>query len=205
VKDVKYNSLSEASQPGDYLPYAQETRYLSDFEVRYTGDAATVIAGIRQAIHGVDRNLPISDVTTLDRHVSRSVTNQKLVAQLSAFFGILALFLSCIGIYGLMSYFVTRRINEIGLRIALGAGRFRVLWLVLREVLILAAVGVAIGIPVSLAGDRFVSSMLFGLRGADALGLLSAVGLLVVVAVIAGYLPARRASLIDPMVALRYE
>jgi ABC-type antimicrobial peptide transport system permease subunit len=104
-----------------------------------------------------------------------------------------------------MSYFVTRRINEIGLRIALGAGRFRVLWLVLREVLILAAVGVAIGIPVSLAGDRFVSSMLFGLRGADALGLLSAVGLLVVVAVIAGYLPARRASLIDPMVALRYE
>ncbi len=205
VKDVKYNSLSEDAQPGDYLPYTQETRYLSDFEVRYTGDAGSVIAGIRQAIHDVDHNMPISDVTTLDQHVSRSVTNQKLVAQLSAFFGLLALFLSCIGIYGLMSYLVTRRINEIGLRIALGAGRSRVLWLVLREVLLLAVAGVAIGIPVSLAGDRFVSSMLFGLHGVDAAGLLGAVGLLMTVAAIAGYLPARRASLIDPMVALRYE
>ena len=205
VKDVKYNSLSEDPQPGDYLPYTQEVRYLSDFEVRYTGDSGSVIAGLRQAIHDVDRNLPISDVTTLERHVARSVTNQRLVAQLSAFFGLLALLLSCIGIYGLMSYLVTQRINEIGLRIALGAGRTRVLWLVLQEVLSLAAAGVAIGIPASLAGDRFVSSMLFGLEGTDAAGLLGAVGVLVVVAVTAGYLPARRASLIDPMVALRYE
>jgi predicted permease len=205
VKDVKYNSLDETAQPGDYLPYAQETRYLSDFEVRYTGDAAPVIAGIRQAIRDVDRNLPISDVTSMEQHVARSVTNQRMVAQLSTFFGLLALFLSCIGIYGLLSYLVMRRINEIGIRMALGAGRSGVLWLVLREVVFLAVAGIAIGIPLSLAADRFVSGMLFGLHGTDAAALLGAVGVLLLVAVIAGYLPARRASRVDPMVALRYE
>ena len=153
----------------------------------------------------MDRNLPISDVMTLDEQVARSITNQRLVAQLSTFFGLLAVFLSCIGIYGLMSYVVTQRTSEIGVRMALGAVRSQVLWLVLREILLLVAAGVAVGIPVALAGDRFISSMLFGLRATDAASLVAAVCLLLAVAVIAGYLPARRASLIDPMVALRYE
>src|SRR5216684_1654715 len=174
VKDVKYNSLEEDPQPGDYLPYTQNVRYLNDLEVRYSGDSAAVIAAIRQAIHDVDRTLPISDVMTLHEQVARSTTNQRLVAQLSAFFGLLAVFLSCIGIYGLMSYVVTRRTNEIGIRMALGAERSQVLWLVMRESLWLVALGIAIGVPVALAG-------------------------------LAGYLPARRASLVDPMVSLRYE
>jgi predicted permease len=205
VKDVKYNSLDEDPQPGDYLPYTQNVRYLNDFEVRYTGHSAAAIRAIGQTIHDVDHSLPISDVMTLDEQVERSITNQRLVAQLSAFFGLLAVFLSCIGIYGLMSYVVTRRVNEIGLRMALGAERSHVLWLVMRESLWLVALGIAIGAPVALAGDRLISSMLFGLRATDALSLLAAVGLLLVVAAIAGYLPARRASLIDPMVALRCE
>jgi ABC-type antimicrobial peptide transport system permease subunit len=128
-----------------------------------------------------------------------------LVAQLSTFFGLLAVFLSCIGIYGLMSYVVTRRTNEIGIRMALGAERSQVLWLVMRESLWLVALGIAIGVPVALAGNRLVSSMLYGLQASDPVSLLTGVGVLLVVAGLAGYLPARRASLVDPMISLRYE
>jgi predicted permease len=205
VKDVKFGSLQESQQTLDYFPVAQQVRYLNDFEVRYSGDFAPVASAIRNAIHEVDRNLPISNVTTLNEQVNRSITNQRLVAQLSTFFGLLAIFLSCIGIYGLMSYVVTRRTNEIGIRMALGAERADVRWMVMREIFLLVAVGIAIGIPVALAGNRLISNMLFGLRAADPVSLLAAVAALLIVAVMAGYLPVRRASLVDPMVALRYE
>jgi ABC-type antimicrobial peptide transport system permease subunit len=205
VKDVKYNSLDEEQQPGDYLPYSQNVRYLNDFEVRYSGDSAAMVAAIRQAIHDVDFTLPVSDVTTLNEQVARSITNQRLVAQLSSFFGVLAVFLSCIGIYGLMSYVVSRRTNEIGVRMALGAEPADVLWLVMRESLWLAAVGTAIGVPVALASQGLVVSMLFGLRPYDPLTLVGAVVVLLGMAALAGYLPSRRASQIDPMISLRYQ
>lgn len=205
VKDVKYNSLDEQQQPGDYLPYIQNVRYLDDFEVRYSGDSAAIITAVRQAIHDVDPALPVSDVSTLNEQVSRSITNQRLVAQLSSFFGLLAVFLSCIGIYGLMSYLVARRTKEIGVRMALGAERSHVLWLVMRESLWLVALGIAVGVPVALASERLVSSELFGLRPSDPVTLLSGVGVLLAVAALAGYLPARRASLVDPNISLRYE
>jgi predicted permease len=205
AKDVKYSSLDEEQQPGDYLPYSQNVRYLNDFVLRYTGDSASVISAVRQAIHDVDAGLPISDVMTLDAAVARSITNQRLVAELSTFFGLLALFLSCIGIYGLMSYTVVRRTNEIGLRMALGAKRSNVLWLVMRESLWLVSLGIAIGVPAALAADRLVVSMLFGLRANDPVSLLAGAGVLLAVAALAGYLPARRAAMVDPMVSLRYE
>ena len=205
VKDVKFGSLQENQQTLDYFPVAQQVRYLNDFEVRYDGDFGAVASAVRHAIHEVDRNLPISNVTTLNEQVNRSITNQRLVAQLSTFFGLLAVFLSCIGIYGLMSYVVTRRTNEIGIRMALGAERADVRWMVMREILLLVALGIGIGVPVALAGNRLISNMLFGLGPADPVSLIAAVGALLIVAVIAGYLPARRASLVDPMVALRYE
>jgi len=205
VKDVKYNSLDEEQQPGDYLPYAQNERFLNDFEVRYSGDSGTMVTAIRQAIHDVDFTLPISDVTTLDEQVAGSVSNQRLVAQLSSFFGVLAVFLSCIGIYGLMSYVVSRRTNEIGVRMALGAEPLHVLWLVMRESLQLVTVGMAIGVPVALASQRLVASMLFGLRPNDPVTLIGGVVALLLVAAVAGYVPARRASQIDPMISLRYE
>jgi predicted permease len=205
VKDVKFDDLAEEPVNLDYMPYTQRPWDFGDFEVRYTGDFAPVAAAVQQTIHSIDRNLPITRVTTLDEQVARSITNQRLVAQLSAFFGLLAVFLSCIGIYGVMSYVVTRRTNEIGIRMALGAGRPNMLWMVLREILILVSIGVVIGVPVTLAGDRLVSNMLFGLGPTDPLTLVGATVLLLIVAAIAGYLPARRASLIDPMVALRYE
>jgi predicted permease len=205
AKDVKYNSLDEAPQPGDYLPYSQNVRYLNDFEVRYAGDSVAMVTAIRQSIHDVDSSLPISDVITLHEQVARSVTKQRRVAQLSSFFGVLAVFLSCIGIYGLISYIVSRRTNEIGVRMALGAARSQVLWMIMRESLWLVALGILIGVPVALASERLVSTVLFGLRPNDPLTLLAGVAMLLAVATLAGYLPARRASRVDPMIALRYE
>jgi predicted permease len=205
VKDVKFGNLDEDPETLDYIPYTQRTDYLSDFEVRYTGDFNAVSSTVQKTIHDVSHNLPITRVTTLDEQVARSIRTDRIVAQLSAFFGLLAVFLSCIGIYGLMSYVVARRTNEIGIRMALGAERSNVRWLVMREVLFLVAIGVVIGIPSALAGNRLISNMLFGVRGRDPMSMLAAVAAMLAVAMIAGYLPARRASRIDPMVALRYE
>jgi ABC-type antimicrobial peptide transport system permease subunit len=160
---------------------------------------------VQQAIHSIDRTLPISRITTLDQQVARSITNQRLVAQLSAFFGLLAVFLSCIGIYGVMSYIVSRRTNEIGIRIAIGASRGDVRWLVMREIVLLVAIGTAVGIPVTLAGSRLVANMLFGMSGVNWISLAASVAGLLLVGLIAGYLPAQRASRVDPMVSLRYE
>lgn len=205
AKNVKFGELAEDPVNLDYFPYTQRPWDFGDFEVRYTGAYAPIAAAVQQTIHSIDRNLPISKVTTLDEQVARTLTNQRLVAQLCTFFGVLSGFLSCIGIYGLMSYVVSRRTNEIGIRMALGAARFTVGWLVIRETLWLAVVGIAIGIPIALGGSRLVSDMLYGFRGADPASLAAVVMLLLLVALFAGYFPARRASKVDPMVALRYE
>jgi predicted permease len=206
VKDVKSRSLlQQDADVLDYLPAGQRDGYMNDFEVRYTGDFGAIAAAVQRTIHDIDHNLPISNVTTLDEQVARSYTDQRVVAQLSTFFGLLAVFLSAIGIYGLMSYVVGRRTNEIGIRMALGAERMHVRWLIMREVLLLVAVGVAIGAPAALLSSRLVSSMLFGLHGNDPFSLLAAVFVLLLIAALAGYLPAQRASRVDPMVALRYE
>ena len=205
VKDVKFGSLQEDPETLDYFPATQHPMYLGDFVVRYTGDFGAVSSAVQRTIHDIDHTLPITDVTTLDEWVSRSITDQRVIAQLSTFFGLLAIFLSAIGIYGLMSYVVSRRTNEIGIRMALGAERMHVRWLVMREVLILVVVGIAIGVPAALLSSRLVASMLFGLRPNDAASLLAAVAVMLAIAALAGYLPARRASRVDPMVALRYE
>ncbi len=153
VKDVKFGDLQEDPETLDYIPYTQRTDYLSDFEVRYTGDFSAISSAVQRTIHDVSHTLPITRVTTLDEQVARSITDQRLVAQLSTFFGLLAVFLCCIGIYGLMAYMVARRTNEIGIRMALGAERSTVRWLVMREVLVLVAIGVGIGVPVAWAGQ----------------------------------------------------
>ena len=205
VKDVKFRNLQEPQQYIDYIPNPQHPWGYGNLAVRYNGDFTTISNEVQQAIHGIDQTMPISRITTLDQEVARSITNQRLVAQLSAFFGLLAVFLSCIGIYGLMSYIVSRRTNEIGIRIAIGASRADVRWLVMREIVLLVAIGTAVGIPVTLAGSRLVANMLFGMSGVSWISLVGSVAGLLLVGLIAGFLPAQRASRVDPMVALRYE
>jgi predicted permease len=205
VKDVKFDSLQEDTENVSYLSYAQRPWSFGDFEVRYAGDFNTVSLAVQQAIKSINHDVRITHVTTLDEQVARSMTNQRLVTQLSGFFGMLAAFLCAIGIYGLMSYIVSRRTNEIGLRMALGAARSNVSWLVMRETLLLAGIGIVIGIPAVLASQRLIANMLFGIKGTDPLSLAGAVAVLLLVAITAGYLPARRASKVDPMIALRYE
>jgi len=205
VKDVKFRSLQEKKMYIDYLPNSQRGWGYGSLAVRYEGDFAAVSHAVQQTIHSVNRTLPISHVTTLDAQIQRTITNQRLVAQLSTFFSVLAVFLSAIGIYGLMSYMVSRRTGEIGIRMALGAARSNVRWLILREVLLLVGIGIVAGIPIVLASNRLVANMLFGFKNAGAFTLFGATAILALVALLAGFLPARRASSVDPNVALRYE
>jgi predicted permease len=205
AKDVKVDRLQEPKQYIDYIPNPQHPWEYGTLAVRYEGSFEIASHAVQQAIHDVNHSLPISNVMTLDDQVQRSIMNQRLVAKLSAFFGLLAVVLSSIGIYGLMSYVVSRRTNEIGIRMALGAARANVLWLVMREILLLVGVGVALGVPVAWAAGRIVHEMLFGMSGADSASMLGSIAALMLVGLLAGNLPARRASRVDPMLALRHD
>ena len=205
ARDVKRGDLTEPTDYVDYLPYTQRSWGFGDFEVRYSGDLAAISKEVQEAIRGVDRTLPISDVGTLSEEVARSYTNETIIAELSAFFALVAVFLSCIGIYGVMSYLVGRRTGEIGIRMALGAGRSAVAWQVMREIAILVLAGVAIGLPAALAGGRLVAKLLYGVSGMDPVSEAASVAVLIAAGLLAGYLPARRAARIDPLTALRYE
>ena len=160
---------------------------------------------MRAAIAQVDDKLPLGALTSLRDQTDEALMDEKLVAQLVSFFGLLALLLACVGLYGIMVQAVTRRTNEIGIRVALGAESRDIIWMILRESLLLVAIGVVIGVPTALGAAKLISSQLFGLSVIDPVALLTAVGLLSLAAASASYLPARKASRIDPLVALRYE
>ena len=137
--------------------------------------------------------------------IEATILRERLMATLSVFFGLLALLLACIGLYGILAYGVASRTNEIGIRMALGAARRSVFWLILREALLLVIAGVAVGLPMIFAVTRLAATLLFGLTPTDPISLLFAALLMLVVAMVAGYLPSRRATRVDPLVALRYE
>ncbi|MGH9484249.1 MAG: ABC transporter permease [Terriglobales bacterium] len=209
--DAKYNNLAEKTPPRFYLSFfngAPGSDYTgAHVFVRGRGGAGSVTASVRRLLRSLDPNVPMSTPQNLTAMVGASLATQKMLARLSGFFGIVALLLAAIGLYGIMAYAVARRTAEIGIRMALGASRATVTGMVLAETLLLAAVGIAIGIPASVGGGKLLASQihLFDLRFYDPVSLGIAVGLLTATACLAGYLPALRASRIDPLTALRQE
>jgi predicted permease len=206
VKDSKYRSLREAFFPFAYVPSTQ-IRFVpeeSAFALRTTINPTVLIRAVREAIGSENKAASLRFVT-LVKLVDDTLVEERLLAMLSGFFGGLALLLTAIGLYGVMAYFVTRRTHEIGIRMALGARQGSILQLVMRDVLVLLAAGIGAGVVASFWVTRLVQQLLFGLSPTDTETLLFAVAGLVIVALLASYLPARRAARVDPMIALRYE
>jgi len=203
VKDAKYVGLGERQRMAAYQPYTQQVQNFSNFSVRYTGDKTPIIAAIRRSLAEINPNILIPSVYSLEDQVAGSIATQSLIAKLSAFFGILAVFLACLGIYGLMSYSVLRRTNEIGIRLALGAQTPTLLWMILRESIILLAIGLAAGLPIAYASTGILTKLLYQLSPTDPATFVACAVIVAVMTVAAAWLPARRATKVDPMVALR--
>jgi predicted permease len=205
VKDARVNDIREEAPPMIYHSIAQDVIDVESLDVRTVADPSQLISQVRQAVRTVDPNLPIGGMTTLAEQVRNNLTQQRLIARLTTIFGVLALGLACLGLYGVMSYSVARRTSELGIRLALGSTRWQVLWVVLREISIVIGAGILVGACLSLAGTRLVSSMLFGLSPHDPLTLAAAAVLLLWGSVASGLLPAWRAAHVDPTEALRSE
>jgi predicted permease len=206
VKDFKYTSLRDEIPEQAFLPYLS-SRILGGMTVylRTMGDPNQAMSAVRSKVRDMDPNLPIFDMRTTEVQINNSLSTERMIASLSAVFGFLATLLAVIGLYGVMAYAVAQRIREVGIRMALGAARGNVIWMVMREVLLLVSIGVTAGVTASLALTRVVQSQLFGLTPHDPQTLVLATVALAMVACAAGYVPAFRASRLDPMAALRYE
>lgn len=211
VKDSRYTNPRGDTPAMVYQPFLQTNtgRGQMALYVRVSGNSSLILPRIREAVQSVDKELPLFEVHTLAQEMDAVFIQERLIATLSSFFSILALLLACVGLYGVLAFAVVQRTGEMGIRMALGAGRGDVVWMVMREALLLVLIGIAIGVPAALAVARLASSqvsgLLFGLNATDPLTIATASALLASVAAIAGYLPARRASRVDPMVALRNE
>jgi len=205
VHDVKSAGLQAASEPTYYLPSSQAP--LSDMSllVRTTIEPTAIVPAIRQAVLAIDPNQPVSNINTMDNIVSDSIARPRLNMWLMGLFGALAMILATVGIYGLLSYAVTQRTQELGIRMALGAQVSDVVRLVLRQGMALALVGEAIGLVGAFALTRVVQKLLFGVTPTDASVFVAVVGVLTTTALLACYLPARRAAKVNPLIALKYE
>lgn len=208
VGDVRQAGLYGDPRMDLYSPYAQERRAFitpRDLVLRTKGDAASVAASVRQAVWSVDKDQPISNVQTMDQVFSAAISQERFQALLLGLFAALALVLACVGLYGVISYSVAQRTHEIGVRMALGAQPGDVLKLVLRQGMGLTIVGLVVGIAIGSVATRVLSDMLFGVTARDPLTFVGVPALLLLVAFLACYIPARRATRIDPLVALRWE
>jgi ABC-type antimicrobial peptide transport system permease subunit len=175
------------------------------FELRTAGDPLQMVSTVRRVTQDLDRNLALYEVRSEEEQINQSLFQERLFARLTSFFGVLATLLACIGLYGIMAFTAAQRTHEIGIRLALGASRGEILGMVLREALGMTAMGIVGGAGVALAASRLVSTFLYNLKPTDPLTMGGAAFLMLAAAALAGYLPARRATKVDPMVALRYE
>ncbi|HEY3836418.1 MAG TPA: ABC transporter permease [Bryobacteraceae bacterium] len=209
ARTARYSSLKREIPPVIYTSWLQtpKTRRLKEmvFELRATGDPLRLANNVRQIVHQVGPQVPLADMTTQSRRIDQTILQERTFAQLCACFGGLALLMACVGLYGTMAYAVARRTGEIGIRMALGATQRSLIWMILREVAFLSAFGLLIGLGAAYQTTMFLKSFLFGVQPNDPLAIGASVAILLACALLAGYLPAFRASRIDPMMALRNE
>ncbi len=208
VGDIKSDDPRDKPEATIYRPILQiqdQAAQLCTIHVRTLSDPSPLTNQVRQMINQIDDKLPIFGVTTFDEQLHDTLNQDRLIAQLVSFFGALALILACIGLYGVMAHGVARRTNEIGIRMALGARGSNIAWMILRETLYLVVAGLVIGVPAALFGARLIAAQLFDMSPTDPVTLAAAAIVLLGVALLAGYLPARRASRVNPLNALRYE
>ena len=205
--NAKYSHIREKDPAVAYIPCLQASDRIGPmyFEMRTAGNPLDLVSSVRHVLRNMDKNIPLSDVKTQTQLIGQKLFHERLFARLTGLFSLLSLLLACVGLYGIMSYAVTRRTREIGIRMALGAERRDILIKVLRETLFTVIIGVAIGIPAALAATHVIKSQLFGLTATDPATVAGATLILVLTAAIAGYIPARRASRVDPTIALREE
>lgn len=208
VKDIKHRLAEERTGAAAFVPYNQAPPDMygqMNLLVRTAGEPSTVAPAIHAAIQSVDKNLPLGEITTQEAEIDEYLGEQRSITTLLSIFAGLALLLAAIGLYGTMSYAVGRRTKELGIRIALGAQRAELLHMVLRETLLLVIIGVVLGVPLAIAASRLLDSMLFTVKGSDLLTIAVAILIMSGIALLAGFVPARRAMRVDPIVALRYE
>jgi predicted permease len=206
--DAQFHDARDPVGPIAFTSLLQDVSQFAldcEIEVRAIGDPAAVSNEVRKAVAEVDPNLPMNEPRTLREQIASTFGSQRLAAELVAFFGVLALTLACVGLYGTIAQIVIRRTGEIGVRMVLGAGRQNVLWMIMRQTLALLAIGIVVGVPSSFAAARLVAHQLFGVTSADPASFALAVGILSVVAVLAGLVPARRATRVNLLIALRSE
>jgi predicted permease len=202
--DVRCYDLHRPPQPTFYLTFQDGPPYMPTLHVRTrTSDIASMIAAVRKEFDAVDKGFPVFDVKTLETRIDGSLSRERMVAELAAAFGMLALLLAAVGLYGVLAYSVTRRTREIGIRLALGSSAPSAGWLIVREALQLVAMGCSAGILLSIAATRWMSGSLFGVSTADPLTLAASAALILLIAVLAVAVPALRAAHLDPLIALR--
>jgi len=208
VGDIKGEDAREKPEPTVYRPILQvpdEAAFACTIHIRTLSDPTPLTPQVRQMINQINDKIPVFGVTTLNDQLHQNLSQERLIVHMVTFFGALALILACIGLYGVMAQGVARRTSEIGIRMALGARAGNIAWMILRETLLLILAGLVVGVPAALIGAKLISAQLFGLKATDPLTLIGAAIVLTVVAMLAGYLPARRASRVNPLNALRYE
>ena len=202
MADAKYDSVRSPIKPTAYFPLSPGGAH---FEIRTAGNPELLKVAVEKLIHKIDRNLPVFDLRTETEQIDRTIFTERLLAQLSVIFGTLALLLTAVGLYGLLSYEVARRVREIGIRVAIGAQARQVLSLVLGQTVLTVALGLLVGLLCSAAATHLLTSFLFGVEANDPLTFVAVTGIFLAIAALAAYLPARRATRVDPAIALRYE